>query len=147
MTSPTATSFIDGALRPFGGGLRSFALERDSQAGANSSLGVVTVRDGRAEDRHDGVADELLQDAAVLLDPGFRFAVVELEHIADVLGVGLVRTCGRIDEVDEQDGHELALLLRRRGLAERGPAPAAEARPGGLALPQLAHTTSTTVIA
>jgi len=48
------------------------------------------VRDGRAEDGHDGVADEFLEHAAVLFDPLFRIRVVELEGIADVFRIGPV---------------------------------------------------------
>ena len=40
----------------------------DPQAGADCALGVVLVCDGRPEHGHDGVADELLDGAAVALD-------------------------------------------------------------------------------
>ena len=40
----------------------------DPQARAHGALGIVLVRHGRAEDGHHGVADELLDRAAVALD-------------------------------------------------------------------------------
>ena len=40
----------------------------DAEAGADGALGVVLVCDRRAEDRHHGVADELLDRAAEALD-------------------------------------------------------------------------------
>src|SRR5690242_10973760 len=84
------------------------------------------MRCRRAEDRHHRVADELLDHAAVLLDALLGLPVIRVQHLAHVLGIGLVRPGGRVDQVDEEDGHELALLLRRRGLAERRAAAAAE---------------------
>jgi hypothetical protein len=40
----------------------------DRERRADGALGIVLVRDGRAEDRHHRVADELLDGAAVPLD-------------------------------------------------------------------------------
>ena len=62
-----------------------------AQTCANSPLGVVTVRDRRAEDGHHRVADEFLDDAAVLLDAALGLAVVKRKDVTDVLWVGLVR--------------------------------------------------------
>jgi hypothetical protein len=61
------------------------------------------VRDGSTEHSHDGVSDELLERAAVVLDSLLRVGVVELESIADVLRVGPVGPRGEADQVDEQD--------------------------------------------
>ena len=47
-------------------------LVGDPEGRADGSLGVVAVRDRHAEDADDGVADELLDDAAVELDLGAR---------------------------------------------------------------------------
>ena len=53
-------------------GAELFAERRDSgdevERGAHGALRVVLGRDGRPPDRHDGVADELLDGAAVELD-------------------------------------------------------------------------------
>ena len=83
----------------------------DRQRRADGPLGVVGLRERRPEDRHDGVTDVLLDDAAVVLDPRARVVEVQLVAIADVLGVGAVGTRRRTDHVDEQDRDELPLLL------------------------------------
>ena len=83
----------------------------DRKCRADGPLGVVGLRQRGPEDRHDGVADVLLDDAAVVLDPRARVVEVQLVAIADVLGVGAVGTCRRTDHVDEQDRDELPLLL------------------------------------
>ena len=85
----------------------------DAQPCAYRAFRVVSVCDRRAEDGHDGVADELLEHAAVLLDPLLRIRVVELQELADVLRIGPVRARREPDEVDEQNRDELPLLLRR----------------------------------
>ena len=59
----------------------------DRERGADGSLGVVLVRDRRAEDRHHRVADELLDRAAEALELGANARVVGLEQRAHVLGV------------------------------------------------------------
>ena len=59
---------------------------QDPQRGPHSPLGVVLVRDRSAEDRHDGVADELLDRAAEALDVGLHALVVRTQCRADVLG-------------------------------------------------------------
>ena len=54
-----------------------------SRGGADGAEGVVLVGDRDAEDRHHGVADELLHGAAVALDRrGHRREVPE-HHAAD----------------------------------------------------------------
>ena len=40
----------------------------DSESGANRALGVVLMCDGRSEDGHDGIPDELLDRPSVTLD-------------------------------------------------------------------------------
>ena len=99
----------------------------DSQCRAHRTLGVVLVCDGRAEDGHDGVADELLDGSAEALDVGLHALVVRPQCRADVLRVGAVGTIGEADQVDEEDGHDLALLARRGLGNERVAAGQAEA--------------------
>ena len=86
----------------------------DRGRGAHRALGVVLVREGRSEDRHHGVARELLQRAAEALHfaPGAR-EVLPLKR-TDVLGVGQLRACSEADEVDEDDADELPFLAVRR---------------------------------
>ena len=55
---------------------------------ADRTLGVVLVRDRRAEDGHHRVADELLDRAAVPLELVAHARVVGLEAGADVLRIG-----------------------------------------------------------
>ena len=54
---------------------------------ADGALGVVLLRDRRAPDRHHGVADELLDRAAVALDQLPARVEVAREQLARVLGV------------------------------------------------------------
>jgi hypothetical protein len=87
------------------------------------------VRDRRAEDGHHGVADELLDGAAVPLELASQLRVVRRQRGADVLGIELLRLRGEPDQVGEQDRDDLPLLaglVRRRG-AERRAAARAEA--------------------
>ena len=91
------------------------------------------MRDRCAEDGHDGVADELLHDAAELLDAVLRGRVVALERVADVLGIGAVGARREALEVDEEHRDELALLARA-GVVEPCTAGVAEARMGGVRL-------------
>ena len=81
----------------------------DQQRGANRPLRVVLVRLRDAERRHDGVAGELLHLAAVDLDA----VRDELEEAVDLppdhLGIGTRHQPGRIDQVHEHDGCQLAL--------------------------------------
>ncbi len=101
---------------------------QDPEAGADRALGVVLVRDGCPEDRHDRVPDELLDRTAVALDLLAEAAVVGADAGADVLGVGRFGGSGETDEVAEEDRDDLALLVERRGrlLAQRSAAERAE---------------------
>ena len=74
---------------------------QDREAGPDGTLGVVLVRDGRAEDGHDRVADELLDGAAVALDLLAEAREVRADAGTDVLGVGLLRGGSEADEVAE----------------------------------------------
>jgi hypothetical protein len=82
------------------------------QRGMERPLGVVLVRSGGAEHRHDGVARELLQRAARELDLGRERVVEALEKHPRALGI-LLAEAGRVDEVGEQRGGELPLHARR----------------------------------
>ncbi len=56
------------------------------------------------------------------------------ERGADVLGVGAVGAIREADEIDEEDGDDLALLTPGRGLDQRGAAGETEARALGVLL-------------
>ena len=82
---------------------------------ADSALGVVLVRRRCAEERHDGVADELLDGAAVALERFANSRVVRVDDPAHVLRVERLRQLREADHVDEDDAHDLPLecgLLR-----------------------------------
>ncbi len=99
-----------------------------TQCRANRTLRVVAVRDRSTEHRHHGIPDELLERAAVVLDPVLRVGVVELESVAHVLRVGPVAPRSEAHQVDEQDRDELPLLTECSGRFEPSAAATAEAR-------------------
>ncbi len=73
------------------------------------ALRVVLVRLRDAERRHDGIARELLHDPPVLRDAR-RDRLEELVHTAPHdLRISAGDEAGGVDDVDEQDGRELAL--------------------------------------
>ena len=73
---------------------------------------IVLVRLRDAEHRHHGVADELLDGAAVSLDDRLHLLEVACEQRPQRLGIGLLSQLGRAAEVAEQDGHRLADFAR-----------------------------------
>ncbi len=74
---------------------------QDAKAGPDGTLRVVLVGDGRTEDGHDRVADELLHGPPVALDLLAEAREVRADAGADVLGVSLLRGGGEADEVAE----------------------------------------------
>ena len=88
------------------------AVERldEAQAGAHGSLGVVFVHSRHAEHADHGVADELLDGAAVSLDHTARSSVVLPQDGVDVLRIGALAHRGEGDEIAEEGGDDLALL-------------------------------------
>ena len=67
------------------------------------------MRLGNAERRHHGVACELLDDAAVLLDAPRDHLEEARDAAPHDLGVGAPHETRRVDDVDEQHRCELAL--------------------------------------
>ena len=92
-----------------GPGQRADFVDEPKRA-AHGPLGVVLVRLREAEHGEHGVADELLDGAAVLLDEPPRQGVVLLQEAVDQLVVGGLGVGGEADEVAEQGGDDLALL-------------------------------------
>ena len=86
------------------------------EAGPHRPLGVVLLRDRGAPDRHDGVADELLDDAAVAADDGPGELEVAREELAHLLGVAFLRERREADEVAEQHRDVAELGGRRSDL-------------------------------
>ena len=63
----------------------------DRERCADGALGIVLVGGRRAEERHDRVADELLDGAAVALELGAHALVVRPQDRLDVLGIERLR--------------------------------------------------------
>src|SRR5206468_6076175 len=99
----------------------------DRKRSANRALGVVLVRKRSAEERDDGVADELLHRAAEALELRAHARVVAGEPGAHVLGIHPLGGRRRADEVAEHDRDDLPLLARRLRLAQAGAAARTEA--------------------
>jgi hypothetical protein len=101
----------------------------DRERCAHGGLRIVLVRDRRAEDGHDGIADELLDRAAVTLEFGAKSCVIGGERCAHVLRVPSLGLRGRADEVGEQNRHDLALFEQDTdGRGQRGSATRTESR-------------------
>ena len=83
-----ADADLDGAAADAG---QRVDLVDEAQTGAHGALGVVLVQGGHAEDGDHGVADELLDGAAVGLDHLAGHGVVPAQEAVDVLGVGAPR--------------------------------------------------------
>ena len=83
------------------------------------TLRVVLLGGRRAEDRDDGVADELLDRPAAERDLGFHRVVELLQEISRVLGIELVAERGGADEIGEQKRRQLPLHCTRITRASR----------------------------
>ncbi len=81
----------------------------DRECRAHSALGVVLVGRRRAEQRHHGVADELLHRPAMPLELLAQLLVIRTEDRLDVLRIELLGLRRESDEVGEQDRDDLAL--------------------------------------
>ena len=117
----------------------------DPEARADRSFRVVLVRGGHAEHAHHRVTDELLDDAAVVLDRGSHHLRVGVEHRVHVLGIRRLRQAREPDQVAEQGRDDLALLRHRPfGNRQRKAALGAELRAlgTGAALPTDDHQPS-----
>ena len=86
------------------------------EAGPDRSLGVVLLGDRGPPDRHDGVADELLDDAPVAADDGAGELEVAREELPHLLRVALLGERREADEVAEQHRDVAKLSRRKRAL-------------------------------
>jgi len=78
-------------------------------------LGVVLADGRHAEDRHNGVSDELLYGSAPCLDnPGHRSEIV-VEDRTQPLRIQALAEGGGPDDVREKDSHQLPLARHPRG--------------------------------
>jgi hypothetical protein len=105
----------------------SASQSRIASAARTGALWIVLARDRRAEQRHHGVADELLDRPAPALELVAQPLVVRLQDGLDVLRVEPLSAGREADQVGEEHGHDLPLGGRRGGrLAERRPTLGAE---------------------
>jgi hypothetical protein len=95
---------------------------------ADSSFGIVFVKDRSPEDRHDRVADELLDRSAVPLEARPKMLVIQNQPGSHVLRIEGASRRGRADDIHEDDGDELSFLRRRSGGCKRGSTAETEAR-------------------
>ena len=104
---------------------------------AHGSQRVVLVDAREPEDGHHGVADELLDRAAVPRDRRAHRVEVAGHRLPQRLGVELLAEARRSLQVAEEDRDELAHLLRGHGGRERRSAEAAETELRGVFLPAI----------
>ena len=105
------------------------------ERGADGALGVVLVRDRRAPDGHDRVADELLDRAAVAVDDLLAVLEVARQELAHVLGVAALGERREADEVGEQDGDQATLRHGSRGACDALSLPVVPAPEAGAGVP------------
>ena len=94
---------------------------------AHRAQRIVLAHLRHAEDGDHGIADELLDAAAVPLDDRFRGLEVARHHTAQALRIDSLAERGRAAHVAEEDAHDLPHLAHRRRLGEHGAAGVAEA--------------------
>jgi hypothetical protein len=86
------------------------------------------MRNGSTEEGHHGVADELLNSPAKVLEFGAHPLVERNKRGAHVLRVAPVGLRGRADEVGKEHGHHLAFLASARNLIDPSAAAGTEPR-------------------
>ena len=94
---------------------------QDRRGRPERALGVVLVRLRDPERGHDGVAGELLDDAAVRGDTVRDVLEERVDAAPDDLGIARGDELRRADEVDEEDGGELAFHVSSVRIRARPP--------------------------
>ena len=92
------------------------------------------MRERGAEQPDDGVADVLLDRAAVVLQLPPHVPPVRILQRAHILGIQPLRLTREPDQVGEQYAHKLPLLAHGRLSGQRGAARVAEASLGTILL-------------
>ena len=106
---PVTTSPVLTPIRPSKPELRQRVTHLDRRP--HRAQCVVLVHHRHAEDGHHGVADELLDGAAVALDDRLHPLEVAGEQRAEPLGVDRLAERGRAGDVAEEDRDRLSLLV------------------------------------
>jgi hypothetical protein len=86
-------------------------LRGDPQRGQHGVPGVVLMRDRRPEQRHEPIAEELVDRALIPVHLGQRHLEEPVDHPVELLRPQLGRQRARTDYVAEQHAHLLALTL------------------------------------
>jgi len=81
----------------------------DGERGPDGSLGVVLVRGGDAEHRHEPITHHVRDGTAVVLDDLAHGVQARPDEGVDLLGVQRGRECGEAGEVREQQCDQLPL--------------------------------------
>ncbi len=76
------------------------------EPGSHGALGIVLLGDRRAPHGHHGIADELLDGAAVTADDLAREVEVAAERVAHILRVALLGKRREADEIGEEDADQ-----------------------------------------
>ncbi len=116
----TAASPVSTPARAWIPGPRARTASTRSRAARTARSASSSDVDRRAPHRHDRVADELLDRAAVAADHLAGEVEVAAERVADVLGVALLGEGREPDEVGEQHRDETSLGDRTRGDGRTG---------------------------
>ena len=83
---------------------------------------------GHSEDSDDGIADELLNDAAMTFNRGARRRAIAAQQRVDILGICVLSKRGEADDVAEERRDHLAFLAKRLRGRQWGAAVRAEPR-------------------
>ena len=114
----TAASPVRTPARALSAGIELGHGRDEVEARSHGAFRVVLGRRRSSPDRHDRVADELLDGAAVALDDRARGVEVAGEELARLLGVAALGDGRETHEVREEDGDEATLrcawLMTRR---------------------------------
>ncbi len=96
------------------------------EGGPHGPLGVVLVGQRCAEQRHHGVADDLVDPATVGGDVVGQQVEASVDEVLDLLGIGRLGQRGEADQVAEDHGDDPALVrCRVQGVSARGTEPGA----------------------
>ena len=82
----------------------------EPERGPHRPLGIVLMGDRGAEQRQDGVPDDLVDPATELLDVGHQPLEAPVDDALHLLGIAVLRQGGEADDVGEQDGDHPPLI-------------------------------------